>query len=127
MALKREYESKFAALDNISVFSLSSEFVYLTTDLSLFAEDYFIKQDIDWNSEDLLNLQKYLLANEIEVVIHKWQPDANILEAITNGGARLVVLTAGDPGVQNDGILSESGYMEVLRSNLSAIYTALAH
>src|SRR5690606_33332951 len=49
--LKREYELKLAALDDVTVFALAPEFVYLLADMGLFVDGAFFKQDIDWTDE----------------------------------------------------------------------------
>ena len=88
--------------------ALADEFVYLTSDVGLFVDDYFVKQDIDWKPEDYTKLTAALKESGVKVVIHKWEPSAEILKAITDAGAELVVLdtleTADDfkAGLQQD-------------------------
>ena len=123
--LKLEYELNLAELADVTVFALASEFVYLTTDLGLYVDGYFLKQDIDWVDEDLSNFADYLRTNAIRVVIHKWEPDETIQAAIRDGGAELVVLDPLDAGLVEDGRLAPDSYLRLLRTNLDTLYQAL--
>jgi ABC-type Zn uptake system ZnuABC Zn-binding protein ZnuA len=123
--LKREYEVKFATLASPAVFALAPEFVYLTTDQSIYVDGYFFKQDIDWTMQDQESLKSYLKSNEIKVAIHKWDPAAPIKAAIEAAGARLVVLDTIETGVEKDGRLSETSYLQLMKANLDALYIAL--
>src|SRR5690606_31385542 len=80
--LKREYELKLAALDDVTVFALAPEFVYLLADMGLFVDGAFFKQDIDWTDEDLEAVEAYLRTHAIPVAIHKWEPEARIAAAV---------------------------------------------
>ena len=51
-----------------------------------------IKQDINWTDADLAALTDALSSQSIGVVIHKWEPSEAIVQAISAGGAKLVVL-----------------------------------
>ena len=73
--LKLEYELALAELPDVTLFALAPEFVYLTTDMGLYVDGYFLKQDIDWTDADLEGLTAYLQENAIRVVVHKWEPD----------------------------------------------------
>lgn len=123
--LKLDYELRLAELPDVTVYALASEFVYLTTDMGLYVDGYFLKQDIDWVEEDLRELSRYLSDNAIRVVIHKWEPDEPIQAAIRQGGARLVVLDPLDAGLVEDGRLAPDSYLRVLRANLETLYEAL--
>lgn len=92
LRLKADFEQRFSAIDDPYVYALTDEFVYLTSDVGLFVDDYFVKQDIDWTAEDYANLTQSLKESDVEVVIHKWEPSAEILKAVTDAGAELVVL-----------------------------------
>lgn len=124
--LKREYEVKLAALPDVTVYALASELVYLTTDLGIYVDGYFLKQDIRWTDEDAASFQRYLTDNGIRVVIHRWEPAEPIKAAIGGAGARLVVLDTGDTGIVEDGKLADDGYLRLLRGNLAALHDALA-
>jgi ABC-type Zn uptake system ZnuABC Zn-binding protein ZnuA len=124
--LKREYEEKFATLANPAVFALAPEFVYLTTDMSIYVDGAFFRQDIDWTPADLENLKSYLKTNDVKAAIHKWDPAAPIKAAIEAAGARLVVLDTMETGIEKDGKLSDSSYVDLMRSNLDMLYKALS-
>lgn len=127
LALQNEFQLKFAELPDVTVVALAPEFVYLTNAFGIFVDSYFIKQDIDWTEDDLAALTAYLERSEIGVVIHKWEPDAPIAEAVAAADAELVVLDPIDLGIEEgDGIAPDS-YQRQLRSNLDALYRALAH
>jgi ABC-type Zn uptake system ZnuABC Zn-binding protein ZnuA len=92
LRLKSDFEQRFSAIDDPFVYALSDEFVYLTSDVGLFVDDYFVKQDIDWTPGDYSKLTAALKESGVKVVIHKWEPSAEIIKAVTDGGAQLVVL-----------------------------------
>lgn len=124
--LFQQYQNKLLTVENISIFSLANEFVYLSNDLGLFVDGYFLKQDINWTEADLRNFKQHLASNDISVVLHKWQPSEAIQKAIKDAGAHLVVLDTADPGMTEDRKLATDGYQQILRNNLESIYQALA-
>ena len=124
--LKLDYELALAELPDVTVFALASEFVYLTTDMGLYVDGYFLKQDINWVEEDFAALEGYLRDNDIRVVVHKWEPDEPIQAAIQSAGARLVVLDPLDGGIVEDGRLMPQSYLELMRANLEMLHAALA-
>jgi ABC-type Zn uptake system ZnuABC Zn-binding protein ZnuA len=124
--LKREYEVKLAALADITVYALTAELVYLTTDMSVYVDGYFLKQDIRWTDADATAFRQYLQDNGIKVVLHRWEPAEPIKAAIDAAGARLVVLEIGDTGIVEDGKLVDDGYTRLLRGNLEALTQALS-
>ena len=126
LELKREYEVKLATLLDLTVFALTPEFVYLAADMGLYVDGYFFKQDIDWTDEDLENFESYLKDNDIEVAIHKWEPAEPIQAAIDAAEAHLVVLDMIDLGIVEDGQLRKNSYIELMRANLEAIFSALS-
>lgn len=123
--LKREYEQKLAALPDVTVYALGPGLVYLTADMSLFVDGYFLKQDINWTESDADAFSEHLEQHGIRVVIHQWEPSETIRAAIERAGARLVVLELGDAGIVEDGRLAVDGYTRLLRTNLDALYQAL--
>ena len=125
LALKVDYEKKLAALPDVSVYALGGGLVYLTNDMGIFVDGYFLKQDINWTDADAAALSKYLKDHGIRVVIHQWEPSDAIKAAIEKGGAKLVVLDVGDGGIVESGHLVPDGYTRVLRSNLDKLYQAL--
>jgi ABC-type Zn uptake system ZnuABC Zn-binding protein ZnuA len=125
LELKREYETKLAELADVTVYALGPGLVYLTTDMSIFVDGYFLKQDINWTDADLASFASYLKDHDVRVVVHQWEPSEAIRAAIAKAGARLVVLDLGDAGIVEDGHLAADGYSRLLRSNLEALYQAL--
>jgi ABC-type Zn uptake system ZnuABC Zn-binding protein ZnuA len=123
--LKREYETKLAALPDVTVYALGSGLVYLLTDMSIFVDGYFLKQDIHWTDADLESFSRYLKERGLKVVVHQWEPSEAIRAAIASAGAKLVVLDLGDGGIVEDGRLAPDGYLRLLRSNLESLHQAL--
>jgi ABC-type Zn uptake system ZnuABC Zn-binding protein ZnuA len=106
------------------VFALTGDFVYLTNDMGLFVDGYFIKQDVRWTDADLAALTKHLREHDIKIVLHEWEPSEAIQNAVRAAGAKLVVLDGGDPGVVVDRALVKDGLQQILRKNLDAIVAA---
>lgn len=125
LALRAEYQNKLIEAGGDVLFALTSDFVYLTHDMGLFVDGYFVKQDVRWTAADLAALTKHLRDREIKVVIHKWQPSEAIRKAIGAAGAKLVVLESGDPGIVVDRTLAADGLQQVLRKDLEALAAAL--
>jgi ABC-type Zn uptake system ZnuABC Zn-binding protein ZnuA len=126
LALRGDYQKKLIEGTADVVFALTGDFVYLTNDMGLFVDGYFIKQDVRWTEADLKALTKHLKDNDIKVVIHKWQPNDAIQSAVKAGGAKLVVLETGDPGIVVDKQLARDGLQQILRKNLEAVHAALS-
>jgi ABC-type Zn uptake system ZnuABC Zn-binding protein ZnuA len=124
--LKGEYETKLAELPDVTVAALAPEFIYLTSDLGIYVDGYFFRQDVDWSERDLSSFETYLRDNGIRVVIHKWEPEQAITDAIEAAGARLVVLDPIDLGVAVDGQLDPNSYTQLLRANFESLYAVLA-
>jgi ABC-type Zn uptake system ZnuABC Zn-binding protein ZnuA len=124
--LRNESQNRLIDLGVDTVFALSGDFVYLTNDMGLYVDGYFIKQDIRWTETDLALLTQHLQDQGIGVVIHKWLPSDEIQAAISAAGAELVVLDSGDAGVVVDRRLAVDGLQQILKRNLEAIYSALS-
>jgi ABC-type Zn uptake system ZnuABC Zn-binding protein ZnuA len=124
LTLRGDYQNRLIESGADVVFALTGDFVYLTNDMGLFVDGYFIKQDVRWTEGDLAMLTAHLRDNAIKVVIHKWQPSEAIQNAVRAAGAELVVLDAGDPGVVVDRALAADGLQQILRTNLEAIVAA---
>jgi hypothetical protein len=92
--------------------------------MGLLVDGYFIRQDVRWTPEELAALTRHLRERQIRVVLHRWLPSETIQDAVRAGGARLVVLDAGDPGIVVDGVLAADGLQRILRGNLQAILGA---
>jgi hypothetical protein len=92
LELKSSNERRLLEVDDPVVYALADEFIYLTSDLGLFVDGWFVKQDLDWTEADLAALTARLQTAGIKVVLHKWEPSEAIRAAISAGGAELVVL-----------------------------------
>jgi ABC-type Zn uptake system ZnuABC Zn-binding protein ZnuA len=125
LALYREFQNKLLDVADISVFALANEFVYLTNDMGLYVDGYFLKQDIDWTEEDLSMLTARLKSRGVGVVLHKWQPSEVIQKAVQAADAEIIVLDTADPGITVDRRLVADGYQQVLRGNLEKLFQAL--
>jgi ABC-type Zn uptake system ZnuABC Zn-binding protein ZnuA len=125
LGLRAEYQNRLIEAGDDTVFALSSDFVYLTNDMGLYVEGYFVKQDIRWTNEDLANLTRHLGDNGVRVVIHKWMPSEAIRAAVAAAGAELVVLETGDPGIVEGQALAADGLQQILKNNLEALTSAL--
>jgi ABC-type Zn uptake system ZnuABC Zn-binding protein ZnuA len=124
LELRGDYQDRLIESGADVVFALTSDFVYLTNDMGLYVDGYFVKQDVRWTNADLAALTKHLRDGAIKVVIHKWQPSEAIQNAVRAAGAELVVLDAGDPGIVVDRALAPDGLQQILRNNLEAIVAA---
>lgn len=119
--LKAEYGVRVAALQDPKVLSLANEFAYLLGEFGVFVEGWDAKQDVDWSDSDRSALTRYLRERGIRLVVHKWRPDERIVQAIESGGAQLLILDVGNPGILGD----EAGEYEALqRWNMNALLTA---
>ena len=123
--MQRRYELALASVPDITVYSLAPELVYFTSELGLFVDGTFFKQDIDWTDEDLEAFESYLRDNRIPVVLHKWEPEQPILQAINGAGAELVVLETLDAGVVEGGNMVADSYQRLMEENLENLLSAL--
>jgi ABC-type Zn uptake system ZnuABC Zn-binding protein ZnuA len=122
--LRLKYENMFAELESLEVFGLTDVFPYFTNDLNLYAAGYFLKDDFYWTEEDLSNLKTRLQKDKIKVVIHKWEPKPEIIRAVKDAGAKLVVLNSMDPVLEKEGRIDPDGYIKSMRNNLEIIAKA---
>ncbi|EJM21739.1 ABC-type metal ion transport system, periplasmic component/surface adhesin [Pseudomonas sp. GM18] len=121
--IKADYGARLLEVPDLRVLSLANEFIYLFGEFGIFVDGWFVRQDIDWSDADRAALTRYLRERDIRVVVHKWAPDARIAKAIQDGGARLLILDAGNPGMLTD---AAGGYDALLSSNLDALLAAFA-
>lgn len=121
--LKANYGDRLLKLPDLRALSLSSEPVYLLGEFGVYVDGWFVRQDIDWTDADLAALTRYLREREIRVVVHKWAPEARIAQAIEDGGARLLILDIGNPGLLAN---KANSYEALLSSNLDALLAAFA-
>ncbi len=108
------------------VFALTGDFVYLTNDMGLLVDGYFIKQDVRWTKSDLDGLTKHLRDNHIKVVLHKWMPSDAIQNAVQR--RRREAGGAGCRGSRHGRAmdsLAADGLQQILRKNLEAVHAAL--
>ena len=119
--LKADCGARLAKLADPRLASLADEFVYLFEDFGLLVEGWFIKQDVEWTDADRSAFTRYLRQRDIRVVVHKWMPNDKIHSAITEAGARLLVLDAGNPGLWANAAV---GYEALVQSNLDALLSA---
>jgi ABC-type Zn uptake system ZnuABC Zn-binding protein ZnuA len=124
--LRSEYQGRLIDAGADTVFALTGDFVYLTNDMGLYVDGYFIKQDIRWTDSDLENLTEHLRDRQVGVVIHKWMPSEAIQAAIVAAGAEIVVLQSGDSGIVEDNVLAVDGLQRILEVNLRVILAGLA-
>jgi ABC-type Zn uptake system ZnuABC Zn-binding protein ZnuA len=124
LQMRGEYQDRLMESGG-NLFALTGDFVYLTNDMGLLVDGYFIKQDVRWTKSDLDGLTAYLRDHHISAVLHRWLPSDDIQDAVKSGGAKLVVLDAGAPGVVIDESLAADGLQQILRKNLEALRVAL--
>ena len=124
LKLRGDYQDRLIEASG-DVFALTGDFVYLTNDMGLLVDGYFIKQDVRWTKSDLDGLTRHLREAHIKAVLHKWMPSEAIQKAIRDGGAKLVVLEAGDPGTAVNGTLEADGLQQILKKDLDAVLSAL--
>ena len=68
LRLRGEYQGRLIESGGDIVFALAGDFVYLTNDMGLLVDGYFIKQDVRWTEADFAALTKHLRDNGIKVV-----------------------------------------------------------
>ncbi|MBC2694263.1 MAG: zinc ABC transporter solute-binding protein [Desulfobacteraceae bacterium] len=124
--LRLKYENIFAELESLEVFGLTDVFPYFTNDLTFHVTGYFLKDDFYWTKEDLSNLKIRLQQDKIKVVIHKWQPKPEIIQAVMDARAKLVVLNSMNPAIYKEGRIDPDGYLKNMRNNLEIIASAFA-
>lgn len=117
ITLQADFETRFLEVLDPVVYALADEFSYLTSELGIFVDDYFVKQDIDWTEEDLTNLSATLTRSGIKVVIHKWEPSEEIKTAVSDAGAELVVLDLMETSTED--------FHDSVQSNLEKLLQAL--
>ncbi|CAO3426289.1 metal ABC transporter solute-binding protein, Zn/Mn family [Azospirillum doebereinerae] len=88
----------FAGLPDPSVAALSDRFALLAADLGLDLRKVWTRDDRDWTPERLAELTALLKAERIPAVLHHRQPAPEIAQAVTAGGAKLIVLDSLESG-----------------------------
>lgn len=120
--LKAGYGVRMAAMQDPRVLSLANEFAYLLGEFGVFVEGWDARQDADWSDNDRSALTGYLRERDIRLVVHKWRPDERIVQAIEHGGAQLLILDPGNPGLPGD---EDGEYEALLRWNSDTLLKAL--
>ena len=115
LTVKNDFERRFVEVADPVIYSLTDQFVYLTSDLGVFVDDYFVKQDIDWKPEDYSALTAALKKAGINVVLHQWDPSAEIKQAIADAGAHLLVL---------DSLETNADFRQGLQQDLDSLLAA---
>ncbi len=82
-----------AALEDVSVFSLSDRLDYFASgfNLDMLGRDH--RDDTAWSSEALTALSQRLRDARVVAVLHHREPAPEVARAVADGGARLVVLS----------------------------------
>ena len=122
---RRIFEARLTDIPDPTIAALTADFVYLTNDFGIFVDSYFLKQDVDWTDSDLSAFSGYLEENDIKVVLHKWEPDARIRQAISDGGATLAILDPIDLGIVGDAGVEPDSYQQLFRRNLETLWSTL--
>lgn len=98
LALSSRAVRDFAGLPDPSVAALSDRFALLAADLGLDLRKVWTRDDRDWTPDRLAELTAVLTAERIPAVLHHRQPAPEIVQAVTAGGARLIVLDSLESG-----------------------------
>lgn len=123
--LKTNYENRFIELDNLEVVAMTNNFIYFTESLGIDVIDYFLKPEIRWSDADVKSLYRTLIENEIRVVIHKWEPEKRILQAISAAGSCLVVLSQIDSWEGNGNIPDPDDFLKQMEKNYKLMLNGL--
>ena len=102
-ALKRQLleltsssQTRLAAADNLSVVSLSDRLGYLASGLNLDVVAQPLPDGDKWDAATLQALGENLKAQDVALVLHHRQPEAQVAKVIEASGAKLVVVES-DP------------------------------
>ncbi|TEA80265.1 metal ABC transporter substrate-binding protein [Allopusillimonas ginsengisoli] len=85
-------EASLAAVDNVTVVSLSDRLDYLIASLNLDLAQREIRSDAEWTEDAIGQLTADLKANDVAVVLHHREPPAALRDAIDANGVRVLVL-----------------------------------
>lgn len=96
LELTASSQTQLAEVDNLSVVSLSERLGYLASGLNLDVVEQPLPADDQWDEAALKALTDNLKGQDVALVLHHRQPDAKVTEAITAGGAKLLVVES-DP------------------------------
>ncbi|MCP4753229.1 MAG: zinc ABC transporter substrate-binding protein [Proteobacteria bacterium] len=124
--LKADFEDSFAGIENLDISALTEKFVYLTADFNIHVVGYLVKDDNELTKNDLERLTRFLVENEVKVVIHQRSLNARIIRTVEQAGAKLVMLDFLDPGLKANGKLNPEGYFKLMEKNLSRLIAAFS-
>ncbi|AFM27403.1 ABC-type metal ion transport system, periplasmic component/surface adhesin [Desulfomonile tiedjei DSM 6799] len=123
-SIRSTYNAKFAELQVLEAVTLCPDFIYLTGEFQIDVLDYEPKPEIYWSDVDCQELTRLLRDRKIGVVIHKWRPAKNILDAIHAAGAHLVVLNPMDSSMADDTEPANVSYVAVMEENMRLLHDA---
>ncbi|MFV0453825.1 MAG: metal ABC transporter solute-binding protein, Zn/Mn family [Pseudomonas sp.] len=95
LKLSADSEARLAQADNLTVASLSPHLDYLIGGLNLDLVELDLPEDDRWTAEALAELSASLRENDIAAVLAQRQPPAELVQAIVDGGSRLVLVEDG--------------------------------
>jgi len=85
-------EASLAAVDNVTVVSLSDRLDYLIASLNLDLAQREIRSDAEWTDETIAQLAADLKANDVAVVLHHREPPPALRAALDAKGVQILVL-----------------------------------
>ncbi len=120
--LPNEFNNKLSAYDNLDVVTLCDCFQYFIQSFQLYLLAVFPDNGRAWSEERLNKLSKFLKDNEVKIVLHRWEPNADVTAAIKGAGAELVILDPLD-------YLAASGktYYSQMKGNIDSLEKALGN
>lgn len=89
---KAEADQKLAAATSVTAIALSGRYGYLANDLGLDLVASITAAPQEWTDERLAKLAAFIRAKEAKLVLVDAEPDATLVKAIGDGGARAVVM-----------------------------------
>lgn len=125
--LRNHYNREFLSVPVLAVIALTSDFAYLTDDMTIEVARYFDYSDNQWDEAAIKSLQAAISDLEISTVIHQWRPPAAVVAAIEGMGAEVLVLDTVEVSSPNSKIsprlLEKAGnaYLARLFNNLDEL------
>ncbi len=123
--MKNRYVMEFLEVDRLDIAALTDRLVYLTSDLNLPVAGYFLKDEYYWTADDIEQFRQTLIENEVNTVIHLWQPKQEIEQAIQEAGAALAVLNTFESGQGAENIPAAERYLHLMEANLETLLNAM--
>ncbi len=126
LALRAEFDSSLAEVDNPAVILLNADLAYLVSDLGVDITASFTKDDYDWTDADVKALVDTMVKSGTRTVVASHKPKDAVVAAVTKAGGRIAVLAVLDPGAADqNGQLDPDGLLNGTRANLAALLAAL--